>query len=184
MSEQIKEIAARISDLREISGLSIETVAEEFGISQDLYQEYEGGTVDIPVSFLYKVAHKFKVDLTEILTGASPKLHTYCLVRKDKGVSMERREQYKYQSLAYNFVHKKADPFMVTVEPELEDSPVHFNTHPGQEFNYVLAGSLQVIIGGHELILNEGDSLFFDSGTPHGMKALDGRAAKFLAIIL
>jgi len=61
---------------------------------------------------------------------------------------------------------------------------VNYNSHPGQEFNYVIEGVLKVIINGHEIILNEGDSLFFDSGAKHGMKAMNGKPAKFLAIIL
>ncbi len=182
MSEQIKQIAARIRDLREISGISLETLAKEFGISKEQYQEYESGEVDIPVSFLYEIAHKFKVELTEILTGDSPKLHIYSVVRNAKGVSVDRRKEYKYQNLAYNFIHKEAEPFLVTVEPD--DAPVSFNYHPGQEFNYVLEGTLKVIVDGHEIILKEGDSLYFDSGYNHGMKAMDNKPAKFLAIII
>lgn len=184
MSDQIKQIAVRLKELREISGISPETLSKEFGISVATYKEYESGNVDIPVSFLYEAAGKFNVELTAILTGENPKLQTYCLVRKDKGVSVERRKEYKYQNLAFNFVHKKAEPFLVTVEPDTDDKPVHYNSHPGQEFNYVLEGSIKIIVNGHELILNEGDSLFFDSGANHGMKALNGKPAKFLAVIL
>jgi quercetin dioxygenase-like cupin family protein len=97
---------------------------------------------------------------------------------------VERRKQYKYQNLAYNFIHKKAEPFLVTVAPESENTPFHFNSHPGQEFNYVLKGRLKVIIDDNELILEAGDSLFFDSNYPHAMKALDNQTAEFLAIIL
>ena len=183
MSEQIRQIAARIKELREISGISVEELAREFNIPVELYKEYESGNADIPVSFLYEIANKFNVELTAILTGEGPRLRTYALVRNGKGVSVERRKEYKYQSLAYNFIDKKAEPFMVVVDPDSEDSPVHFNSHPGQEFNYVLEGTLKIIIDGHELILNEGDSLYFDSGYKHGMKAMNGKPAKFLAII-
>ncbi|MCX7921530.1 MAG: cupin domain-containing protein [Clostridia bacterium] len=182
MSEQIKQIAARIRELREISGVSIETLAMEFKLSKETYEEYESGNVDIPVGLLYEIATKFNVELSAILTGEGPRLHTYSLVRKDKRVSVERRKQYKYQSLAYNFVHKKAEPFLVAVEPD-DNTEVHYNSHPGQEFNYVLEGTLKVIINGAEIILTEGDSLFFDSSANHGMKAMDGKPAKFLAII-
>lgn len=99
-------------------------------------------------------------------------------------MQVERRKDYRYQSLAHNFIHKKAEPFLVTVEPDAEDAPVNFNSHPGQEFNYVLEGTLKVVLDGHELVLHEGDSLFFDSSVDHGMKALNGRPVKFLAIIL
>ena len=184
MSGQIRQIAERIKELREISGISIETLAREFGISAGTYADYESGNVDIPVSFLYEVANKFKVELTAILTGEGPRLHTYSLVRDGKGVGVERRKQYKYQSLAYNFAHKKSEPFLVSVEPEAEDTPVHYNSHPGQEFNYVLEGTLKIYIGDRELILNPGDSFYFDSGINHGMKALNGKPARFLAIIV
>lgn len=183
MSEQIKLIAARIKELREISGITTQTLAAELHIDENTYRTYESGDTDIPVSFLYEIANKFNVDLAEILTGDAPKLHTYQVVRKDKGVNVERREQYKYQSLAYNFIGKRAEPFVVTVGPNAENEPVHFNSHKGQEFNYIIEGSIKIIINGHEVILNEGDSIYFDSSANHGMKALNGKQAKFLAII-
>lgn len=182
MSDQVKQIASRIRDLREIAGLSEETLAAELGVTVETYKEYESGNTDIPIGFLYEAAGRFGVELTAILTGEDPKLHTYCLVRKNKGVSVSRRIPYKYQSLAYKFINKKAEPFLVTVEPG-NDDVVHFNSHPGQEFNYVLEGTLMIYIDGHQLILNEGDSLYFDSNYSHGMKALDGKPAKFLAVI-
>ncbi len=183
MSDQIRQIAARIRDLRDIAGLSIETLAGELGITAEEYREFEGGEVDIPIGFLYELANRFHVELTAILTGEDPRLHTYCLVRKNKGVNVDRKNPYKYQSLAYNFINKKSEPFMVTVEPEADDVPIHLNNHPGQEFNYVMEGTLMIYLDGHQLILNEGDSLYFDSGCNHGMKAVGGKLARFLAII-
>ena len=184
MSDQIKQIASRIKDLREIAGLSIETLAGELDVSVETYKQYESGSIDISIGFLYELSTKFHVELTAILTGEGPRLHTYSLVRKDKGVSVDRQSPYKYHSLAYNFVNKKAEPFRVTVEPSLGEDPIHFNTHPGQEFNYVLEGTLMIYIDGHQLILNEGDSVYFDSSCSHGMKAIGGKQAKFLAIII
>ena len=183
MSEQIRQIAKRIIDLRDIAGLSIEDLADELGISAETYKEYEAGDIDIPIGFLYELANKFNVELTAILTGDNPKLCTYSLVRKGKGVSVDRRNPYKYQSLAYNFVNKKSEPFSVYVEPSEDDEPIHLSSHPGQEFNYVLEGTLMIYLDGHQLVLNEGDSLYFDSSNNHGMKALGGKPAKFLAII-
>lgn len=183
MSDQIRQIAKRIRELREISELSVESLSSDLGIDAETYREYESGEVDIPVGFLYKIANRFNVELTAILTGEDPRLRTYALVRKGKGMKVDRREPYKYQSLAYNFVNKKAEPFLVTVEPGAEDAPISLNSHPGQEFNYVIEGTLKVVINDHELILNEGDSLYFDSSAKHGMKAMNGKTTKFLAII-
>lgn len=184
MSDQIRLIAARLKELREISGLSVESLAKELGISKDLYQTYESGGADIPVGFLYEIAGRFKVELTALLTGKEPKLHNYCLVRDGMGVEVERKKPYHYLSLAFNFVNKKAEPFLVTVEPKGEGAEIVYSSHPGQEFNYMVEGRLKIIIDGHEIILNEGDSLYFDSKLSHGMAALDDKPAKILAIVI
>ena len=96
---------------------------------------------------------------------------------------VERRRAYNYEAHAANFVNRKADPFVVIVEPK-EDKTVAYNSHPGQEFNYLLSGRLKFFIGDSEMVLEPGDSIYFDSGKPHAMLAMDGKAAKFLAIIL
>jgi len=184
VTEQIREIAERIKELREISGVTVESLAEQLGISADTYRQYESGASDIPVSILYEIAGKFKVELTEILTGDRPRLHTYSLVRKGSGSAAQRTPHYDYQSLAPNFVHKRMEPMLVKVEPKPGDESRSTNTHPGQEFDYVISGTLAVTIDNHELILNEGDALYFDSNHPHSMRALNDQPAQFLAIIL
>jgi|WetSurMetagenome_2_1015567.scaffolds.fasta_scaffold00035_46 quercetin dioxygenase-like cupin family protein len=183
MPEQIRQIALRIKELREIAGIPVEMLAREFHLDPGVYRDYESGTVDIPISVLFNIARRFNVELTEILTGGAPHLHEYCLVRKGKGKGVERRKDYAYQSLAYNYAHKNAEAFMVTVPSGPEDAPFPLNSHPGQEFNYVISGTLKIIVNKHEILLNEGDSLFFDSKFEHGMKAVGGTPAQFLAII-
>lgn len=183
MLEDITQVAARLKGLREISEISAESLAAQLQIPLETYLSYESGTVDIPVSVLFQIAGICNVELTSLLTGEEPKLHVYSLVRKDKGVSVLRRKEYDYQNLAFNFAHKKAEPFLVTVKPDAEDA-VACNAHPGQEFNHVLEGTLKIVVAGHELILNAGDSLFFDASYPHGMKAMNNAPAKFLAIVL
>ena len=184
MTEQIKQVALRIKELREIAGFSLETMAQDLKIDREIYKQYESGAIDIPISFLYELAQKLKVEMSALLTGENPKLHVYSVVRSGKGASVERRKQYKYQSLASNFIHKKAEPFVVVVEPEPEGTPPHFNSHPGQEFDFMLEGSMKVLIDSHEVILNEGDCIFFDSGYNHFMIALNGKPARFLAVVL
>ena len=103
---------------------------------------------------------------------------------RDRGVAVERTKAYKYQSLAAGFVGRKADPFLVTVHPKPEDEPMYLNSHPGQEYNMVLKGRLLLQINNKDLILEEGDSIYFNSELPHGMKALDGEKVSFLAVIL
>jgi transcriptional regulator with XRE-family HTH domain len=184
MNEQIKLIASRIKELREILCITADDFARELNIEPELYSNYENGTTDIPVGFLFKVAGKFNLELSALIIGEEPRLHVYSVVRNGKGLNVERRRQYKYESLAYNFIHKKAEPFIVTVAPDPADLPLEFNAHPGQEFNFVLEGTLQIVVDGHEIILNQGDSIYFDSGYQHAMKALNDNPARFLALIV
>jgi mannose-6-phosphate isomerase-like protein (cupin superfamily) len=184
MNEQIQQLASRIKELREIKGISAESLAHELNIDTRLFLEYESGATDIPIGFLYKVAHKFDLELSSLLRGDEPKLHVYAVVRKGRGLNIDRRQPYKYENLAYNFIHKKAEPFIVTVEPGAPDSPVEVNSHPGQEFNYVLEGTVKIVVDNHEVLLNEGDSIYFDSGYPHAMKAMHGQRTRFLAVII
>jgi len=184
MTEEMMQIAKRIKEIREISDITAQTMARNLNESVDQYLQYESGKVDIPVSFIYKVAHHFNIELSVLLGSNDPKLHIYGVVRKGKGLNLERRKHYKYENLAYNFSHKKAEPFMVTVDPDPTKEPAEFNSHPGQEFNYVVEGSMQITIDNHEIILNEGDSVYFNSGYKHKMKALNNKQVRFLAIIL
>jgi len=184
MAGETDQITHRIRELREIMELSQETLATKLGLTVDKYREYESGEADFPAGLLHEIARRFNVQMTSLLTGEEPRLHTYCLVRKGEGVGVQRRQEYDYQSLALNFVNKQAEPFLVTVEPDEPSTGVSFNVHPGQEFNYVLEGRLQVIIDDHELELSPGDSLYFDAGYPHGMRALGGTRTRFLAIVV
>lgn len=184
MDEQIKQIAERLRGLRDVLELSTEQMAQECEVDEQELQRAESGEYDISVSMLQKIARTYGVALDTLMFGEEPKMSTYFLTRAGKGVSVERTKAYRYQALAAGFKDRKADPFIVSVEPRPEGEPMHLNTHTGQEFNLVLEGRLMLNIGGKELTLNQGDSLYFDASLPHGMKALDGRTVKFLAIIL
>ncbi|MGE5458658.1 MAG: helix-turn-helix domain-containing protein [Methanococcaceae archaeon] len=182
MKEKMKEIGSRIFELRDLSEISVEEMAEYLNIDAETYKEYEEGKSDIPASILYEIAHKFNVDMGLLLTGEETRMHIFTITRKSKGAAVERREQYKYENLAEKFIHKKAEPFIVTVEPK--DEIPSKNSHPGQEFDYVLEGTLKIYIHNNEIILNEGDSIFYDSSYAHAMEALNDKPAKFLAIVM
>lgn len=182
MQEKIIEIAHRIKELRDVSDVTLEDIASELDISVDAYLKYENAEVDIPASMLLEIANYYKVDLSLLLTGESPRMNVFTVTRDGKGISVERRSQYKYQALAEKFIGKKIEPFIVAAEPREEELVLH--SHPGQEFNYILEGSLKIYIHNNEIVLNAGDSIYFDSNYPHAMKALDGKPAKFLAVIL
>ena len=184
MQEKVRDIAIRIKEMRELSGISQAEMARSIGVSEEYYQSYEAGKEDISASRLYEIAQKLGVDLALLLTGSVPRMNTFSVTRKGKGVKVDRRKQYKYQALAANFANKKSEPFIVTVPPRGDDAEVALNQHPGQEMDYMLEGRLKIVVCGNEIILEEGDCIYYDSSYPHGMAALGDQPAKFIAIIM
>ena len=184
MDEQIKQIAERLRGLRDVLELTCEDVARDCDISLDEYKRSETGDYDISVSMLQKVARTYHIALDALMFGEEPKMNSYFVTRAGKGTSIERTKAYKYQSLAAGFKNRAVDPFMVTVEPKDENTPIYHNSHSGQEFNLVIEGRMLINIAGNDITLNPGDSIYFNSKLPHGMKALDGKTVRFLAVIV
>ena len=182
MNTQIKQIAERLHGLREALELTTEMVATKCGISKSDYEKYESGSHDIPMSFICDMAQTFGVETTALISGNDPHSLAFSVTRKGTGTSIERTKCYKYQSLAHGFRNAQAEPFEVTVEP-CKDT-IHLNSHSGQEFNLLLEGTMQLQIAGTDITLNEGDSIYFDATKPHGMKALNGKKVRFLAVIV
>ncbi len=182
MPEAKKEIAARVRELRECCEIDIAHLASTIGVTLEDYQKMESGVTDFPASLLSEIATTLKTDLTELLTGRPAHMNSFCVTRKDGGVQVTRRKQYGYENLSANFTHKKCEPFIVTVP--ITDIKPELNTHPGQEFIYMLEGSMLVVIGDNEVTLSSGDSLYIDSTKPHSMKTIGSSPARFLDIIL
>lgn len=183
MSESTVQIADRIRELREISDISCSTLAQMLKIPLETYMQYESAEIGIPISTLYQIAGILGVELTELLTGSTPHLQNYCYVKNGEAPFIERYTGYQFQNLAYNYKNKKIEPLLVTIEPE-ENKKMALVTHPGQEFNYVLEGRIKIILGGTEIIMSTGDSIYFDPTIPHGQTAVDGTPGKFLTVIL
>lgn len=179
MNQQVVQIASRIRELREILEIPQEEVAHKVGVSLEDYQKYEEARDDIPIGVLYGVAAELNVDPTELLTGEAPRMDEYTIVRGGHGVSVERYPGYAFTSLAYNYKHRDMEPMIVTISPNDEAELV---THEGQEFNYVLEGTIKIVIRGREFVLNAGDSIYFNPELPHGQRAVS-QVAKFLTII-
>ena len=183
MDEPIKQIGERLRGLREVLDVAADEMAQTCGISVAEYLSMENGDGELHVSNLQKIAQKYEISLDVLMFGEEPHMDSYFLTRKGQGLSVERRKAYHYESLASGFRGRKADPFIVTVEPKHADAPIEKNTHAGQEFNMVLDGDMELIVGKKTLTLHEGDSIMFDATQPHGMRTLGDKKVKFLAMI-
>lgn len=178
--ENISEIAARIRELREVCDYTPEQLAAELGVDPAVYAGYEENG-DFPISVIYEIANKFGVDFNELITGEPSRLDTYHVVRRGKGKSISRFPGYRFKDLAFRYADKIMQPLLVTLEPS--DEPAKLVTHAGQEFNLVLKGSVAVIFEDKEIILNEGDSIYFNPTHPHGQRCAGDTKARFLTVI-
>ena len=181
--EKNRQIAERLRELREVSELTVSDLASQLGISEEQYLAYERNDQPIPISTVTALAKILHVDHTVLLTGEPPRMAKYTLVRSGQGVKVERYPGYGFQSLAYNFKNRTMEPLLVYLEPhEDEKSEPQLICHEGQEFNLVLEGTVKVVLGNREFILNKGDSIYFDPTIPHGQRAVGGPVT-FVTII-
>ncbi|MCL1913920.1 MAG: XRE family transcriptional regulator [Eubacteriaceae bacterium] len=182
----IESVAERIRSIREILEISIEEMADVTKSSVEEYTNAENGKSDFSFTFLYLCAERFNVDLMELVSGVTPKLSFYSIVRAGKGLDVKRRSGLNYKHMAYSFKNKIAEPFLVRAPylEEEQDAEIQLSRHEGQEMNFVLSGSMKMRFEDNTEILNEGDCVYYDSGRGHGMIATGGADCVFLAIVM
>ena len=185
-NDKLLEVALRIREMREIAGISTEEMAEKTEVSVEEYKDYEAGKLDFPFSFIHKCALSFGLGITDLLEGHSAHLSSYTVTRKGQGQQTAKENGIEIQNLAPLFRKKIAEPYWVKYEfdPELQNKPIHLTKHSGQEFDFVMKGRLKVQVGDNVEYLEEGDSIYYNSSTPHGMIAVDGEDCLFVAVVL
>ncbi len=185
-AKKITEIAQRIREMREIVDLTVEEMALKTETSVEEYKAYEDGKVDLPFTFIHKCSLAFGIDMGDLLEGKSARLSSYTVTRKGEGAQTAKEDGIFIQNLAPNFRKKISEPYYVKYDynEELQNKPIHLTTHSGQEFDFIVSGRLKIQIGDNVEYLSEGDSIYYNSSTPHGMIAVDGRECLFLAVVL
>ena len=186
MEHKLKQIADRIRELRLITGISVAEMAERTGMSESEYEMCEAGNKNLSVAFLYRCVLIFGVDMSDILEGKSPKLRSYALTRRGEGQRIEEAHHMVGYNLASGFRNRIALPLYMEMNYRegAENEKIELVTHEGQECDIVITGRMKIQIGEHTEILNPGDSIYYDSGTPHGMIAVGGEDCTFYAIVL
>ena len=181
-----REVAARIRELRLITGLSVEEMAQRTNLSAEEYEQCEAGNRNLSIAFLYRCTLSFGVDMGDLLEGHSPKLRSYALTRKGEGQRIEEAHHMVGFNLAAGFRNRIALPLYMELNyrPGAEYEDIELVTHEGQECDIVIRGHMRIQIGGHSEVLHAGDCIYYDSSTPHGMIAVDGEDCAFYAIVL
>ncbi len=185
-TNKLMEVAVRIREMREIFGFTIKEMAEKTEVTVSQYLQYENGQLDFPFTFIHKCSLAFGIGITDLLEGKSAHLSSYTVTRKGEGQETAKEEGISIKNLAPMFRKKIAEPYWVRYEydEELQNKPIHLTKHSGQEFDFVMSGRLKIQIGDNVEYLSEGDSIYYNSSTPHGMIAVDGRECLFVAVIL
>ena len=186
LEEKIREMAGRIRALREIVGLSTAEMAEKTDVEEAEYIACEAGRQDLNFAFLYRCAQALGVDVTDIIEGTGPRLSSYTVTRRGEGQKIEQAHGMIYYNLAAAFKNRIAEPLFVcsVYSEEAQHRDIELTTHIGQECDIIVSGTLKVQVGEHIEILRAGDSIYYDSATPHGMIATEGADCLFYAIVL
>jgi transcriptional regulator with XRE-family HTH domain len=181
MDEQ--DISTNIRLLREAAGLTLTAVAQKADLTKSTLSKIETGQISPPIATLLRIARAMGVSLVDFFHEENPS-PPYILTRKGKGQVVSRNGSqfgYSYEALCLSKRDNYAEPFLLTIRPG--DPPGTFH-HEGQEFIYVLSGQMECTIGGDRVVLDKGDSLYFDSHHVHSTQVIGTRPVQFLCVFI
>ena len=184
MEYKIKQVADRIRELRLVMGLSVEEMAEKTDTTVEEYVACEEGKRNLSIAFLYHCTLTLGVDMGDLLEGKSPKLRSYALTRRGEGQRIEEAHNMIGFNLASGFRNRIALPLYMKLNRSAGNAKIELVTHEGQECDIVISGQMKIQIGDNSEVLNPGDCIYYDSGTPHGMIAVGDEDCSFYAIVL
>jgi transcriptional regulator with XRE-family HTH domain len=179
-----RQIVQNIKAIRQSKRISLDRLAKLTGLTKGYISRIEHSHKAPPLSTLYRIANALDTDLTLLLAEnlEVPEKVRLCLVRKNERKEVVTRGTlygYQYVSLAYKKPGKNMEPYIV--EPAVEEVGVF--SHEGEEFMYVLEGTHEFVYDNEKYILNEGDSIYFDSAVPHSGRSIGKKKARILGIM-
>lgn len=187
---QNKIIGEKIRNIRESQELTIEEVAERSGVDMEQIQRIENNKDFPSLAPLIKIARVLGVRLGTFLDDQAelgPVISRKKEADKAAGISfsnnaMLSRRHMSYQSLSQDKSGRHMEPFLIDIEPS-ESADFITSTHEGEEFIYVLEGIIEINYGKTTYVLEEGDSIYYDSIVAHHVHAANGDVARILGII-
>lgn len=176
----------RVRLLREEKGLTIGDLAKRSGLDETLLNEIEAGESSPPLGILARIGQALDMKLGTLISAGE--VLPYTVVKADQRQEMSRfasqrgtRYGYTYQALAPQKKNRSMEPFLVTLDPV--SGEVEPSSHEGEEFIYVLEGSLEVVFEKTVETLEPGDCIYYDSMMPHLVKPRGGTKAVIVAVL-
>ncbi len=179
-----REVILKIKSLRKSKGITLDQLAKMTSLTKGYLSQIENSNKTPPFSTLDKIAYALGVDITYFFVDSKDEQvdAKITVVKPGERKKVEPgglRRGYGYESLAYKKAGKNMEPYLITVDSNGRGS----FKHDGEEFLFILEGSLEFNFGGEKYILNPGDSIYFDSGIEHSGQALGGKKVKMLCVI-
>ena len=181
-------IGEKIKSLRTNQEISIQELAERAGLTVEQVSRIEEN-IDIPsLAPLIKIARALGVRLGTFLDDQDEIGPVVCRKKEAKDAisfsnnAIHSRKHMEYHSLSKSKADRHMEPFIIDVMPT-EDSDFVLSSHEGEEFIMVMEGVMEISYGKNTYLLEEGDSIYYDSIVPHHVHAYEGQAAKILAVV-
>ncbi|MCP3900527.1 MAG: XRE family transcriptional regulator [Desulfobacteraceae bacterium] len=178
----IDGVGARIKELREKKGISIEDLSKLTGFTTEKLQAIEDGIDKPKLGTIMKLSKSLDSAVGRLVSGVGESL--YSITRKNERKEITRSSQakknlYSYMSLAPEVKGRHMEALIVQLE---ENPQKDISVHDGEEFIYVLEGVAKLIIGDDTYDLEPGDSAYYLSTTQHQICAKQGKAT-ILAVL-
>jgi quercetin dioxygenase-like cupin family protein/ribosome-binding protein aMBF1 (putative translation factor) len=179
-------VGERVKAVREGRNLSLQDISQRTDLDVSLLERIESGSLAPPLGIVIKLAKALNLKMGYFISGEEDRAYT--IVRKSDRKVVSRYDSkkgeyygYGYESLAPHKKNRHMEPFLVSLDPaETEEER---STHDGQEFIYVLEGTMEVRLGEEIHILEPGDSIYYDSTVPHLVKCHGDKRTKILAVL-
>ena len=160
-----KIVGEKIKALREDKTITIEELAQRSGLAIEQIERIENN-IDIQDEVGPVVCRK--KEAKDAISFSNNAIHS--------------RKHMEYHSLSKSKADRHMEPFIIDVMPT-EDTDFVLSSHEGEEFIMVMEGIMEISYGKNTYLLEEGDSIYYDSIVPHHVHAYEGQAAKILAVI-
>ena len=183
-----KIVGEKIKSLRESKSISREEMSERSGLAVEQIERIENN-VDLPsLAPLIKIARVLGVRLGTFLDDQAETGPAICRHAGGNDTvsfsnnAIQSRKHMEYHALAKSKADRHTEPFIIDVAPT-DDNDFVLSTHEGEEFIYVLEGTMEISYGHDTYLLEAGDSIYYDSIVPHHVHAYQGQAARILAVV-
>ncbi|WP_459918911.1 helix-turn-helix domain-containing protein [Desulfocicer niacini] len=178
---EAKQVPQKIRRMRLERGFTQQALADLIGMTKGYISRIENSDSAPPVGTLISLAKALGVDFNAFFESEEAKIVTTLTPKGQRPVvSKEKSPKIEYAHLAMKFPNRAMEPYVVTTLKS--DKLSELLQHRGQELWFVLKGQFEVRVNNKIHIINEGDTLYFDSGYPHQGRCLS-KNGELLAVI-